>query len=202
MSPELILLLADRIGVCVFALSGGIAAVRKDMDLFGVITLAFFPAVGGGTLRDILLDAPVFWLEDVMSLWCAIAGGLAAFFFTRFIEDFKPLRWADACGLALFAMTGAAKAAELGFGSMIIIIMGVMTATAGGVIRDLVANRESFLFQEDIYATAALLGAIVYAGLVYFGVGEGIAFACGFVAAFALRALAIVFNLKLPKPRI
>ena len=79
-----ILVLADRIGVFVFALSGGIAAVRKEMDIFGVIVLAFLPAVGGGTLRDILLDVPVFWLEDNISLMLAAAGGLAAFFLNHF----------------------------------------------------------------------------------------------------------------------
>lgn len=201
MSPDLLLLLADRIGVFVFALSGGIAAVRKDMDLFGVITLAFLPAIGGGTLRDIILDAPVFWLEDTLNLWLAILGGVVAFFFCKWIEDFKPLRWADAVGLALFAVTGAAKAAELGHAYIIILLMGVMTASAGGLIRDVVANRDPLLLKEDIYATAALFGAIVYASMIYFALPEGMAFAGGFIAAFSLRALAIVFKLSLPKAR-
>ncbi len=201
MNPDLLLLLADRIGVFVFALSGGIAAVRKDMDLFGVITLAFLPAVGGGTLRDVILDAPVFWLEDTLSLWLAMAGGLTAFFFYKVIETFKPLRWADAIGLALFAVTGAAKATELGHDFIIIILMGVMTASAGGLIRDVVANRDPLLLKEDIYATAALLGAGVYTAMIALGLGSGLAFAGGFIAAFVLRALAIIFNLSLPKAR-
>lgn len=202
MSSDLILLLADRIGVFVFALSGGIAAVRKEMDFFGVIVLAFLPAVGGGTLRDIILDAPVFWLEDTISLWLAAAGGVFAFFFHKFVEDFKPLRWADAVGLALFAMTGAAKTAGLGYGFIIILIMSVMTASAGGLIRDVVANRDPLLLKEDIYATAALLGGIVFAGLLALGVSEQIAFAAGFAASFILRALAIVFKLSMPKARL
>ena len=201
MTPELLLLSADRVGVLVFALSGGIAAVRNDMDLFGVIVLAFLPAVGGGTLRDLILDAPVFWLEDTVSLWPALLGGLLAFFFTRFLEDFKPLRWADAVGLALFAVTGAAKAWGMGHGFIIIAIMGVMTASAGGLIRDVVANRDPLLLKEDIYATAALAGAAVYAGLVYAGLDERIAFGVGMLAAFILRALAIVFKLSLPRAR-
>ena len=199
---DFVLTLADRIGVFVFALSGGIAAVRKDMDLFGIIVLAFLPAVGGGTLRDIILDTPVFWLADTLSLWLAAAGGLTAFFFYKLIEDFKPLRWADAVGLALFAVTGAVKAAELGHGYIIILIMGVMTATAGGLIRDVVANRDPLLLKEDIYATAALLGAAVYAALHFLGVDERIAFGAGFLAGFVLRALAIVFRLSLPRPRL
>ncbi len=202
MTPDLILLLGDRIGVFVFALSGGIAAVRKEMDLFGVVTLAFLPAVGGGTLRDVILDVPVFWLEDTISLWLALAGGLAAFLFYKVIENFRPLRCADAVGLALFAVTGAAKAAELDHGFIIILIMGVMTASAGGLIRDVVANRDPLLLKEDIYATAALLGALVFAALTYVGLAETMSFAGGFIAAFVLRALAIVFNLSLPKPRL
>lgn len=202
MSPDLILLLADRIGVFVFALSGGIAAVRRDMDLFGVIVLAFLPAVGGGTLRDIILNQPVFWLEDTYYLGLAALGGLAAFFFTKFIEEFKPLRWADAVGMALFAVVGAQKAAMLGHNFVVVVIMGAMTASAGGLIRDVVANQDPLLLKEDIYATAALLGALVYAALWFYGVDPRIAFAAGFVAAFVLRALAIVFGLKAPKARL
>ena len=197
-----ILVLADRIGVFVFALSGGIAAVRKEMDIFGVIVLAFLPAVGGGTLRDILLDVPVFWLEDNISLMLAAAGGLAAFFFYKFIENFRPLRWADAVGLVLFCVTGAQKAAFLEHSFVVVPIMGVMTASAGGLIRDVVANQDPLLLKEDIYATAALLGALVYAVLWFLGVSSPIAFAAGFVAAFVLRALAIVFKLKAPVARL
>lgn len=202
MSSDLILLLADRIGVFVFALSGGIVAVRKDMDLFGVIVLAFLPAIGGGTLRDIILDQPVFWLEDTIYLGLAAIGGLVAFFFTQFVEDFKPLRWADAVGMALFAIVGAQKAAMLDHNFIVVVLMGVMTASAGGLIRDVVANQDPLLLKEDIYATAALLGAMVYAALWFWGVDPRIAFAAGFVAAFVLRGLAIIFGLKAPKAKL
>ena len=89
MSPDLLLSLADRIGVFVFAISGGVLAVRKQMDFLGVIVLAFLPAIGGGTLRDIILDEPVFWLNDTVTLLLAVAGGLAAFFFYRFVSRFR-----------------------------------------------------------------------------------------------------------------
>jgi len=103
------LLLADRLGVLVFALSGGIAAVRRNMDLFGALVLATVTAVGGGTLRDLILDAPVFWLTDTLALGLAIAGGLAAFLMHRRLERLKPLRWADAAGLvAAFGLRAAA----------------------------------------------------------------------------------------------
>ncbi|WP_439619675.1 trimeric intracellular cation channel family protein [Hyphomonas sp.] len=199
MSPELILTLFDRVGVFVFAISGGIMAVRKDMDLFGVIVLAFLPAIGGGTLRDLILGQPVFWLSDTPTLILAVAGGLTAFVFHRFLENFRPLRWADAFGMSLFAVTGAAKAMGLDHGLAIVLIMGALTASAGGLMRDVVANEEPLLLKKDVYATAALLGAGVYFGLANYGLPETGAFIGGLAAAFTLRALAIIFQLSLPK---
>lgn len=200
MTPEFLLLFADRAGVFVFAISGGIVAVRKQMDLFGVIVMAFLPAIGGGTLRDVILSQPVFWLEDTQVLALAVAGGLTAFFFHRWLENFRPLRWADAFGMALFAVTGAAKATALGFGWPVVLIMGAMTASAGGLLRDVVANEEPpLLLKSDIYATAALLGSGVYFVLRAWTGDDTLAFGAGLVAAFALRALAIIFNLSLPR---
>lgn len=200
MTPELILAIADRIGVFVFAISGGILAVRKDMDLLGVITLAFLPAIGGGTLRDLILGVDVFWLPDSSVILLAIAGGLTAFLFHRFVEEFKPLRWADAFGMALFAVAGAAKTIALGHGFFVVLIMGAMTASAGGLMRDVVANVDPLLLKTDIYATAALLAALVYFLMVALGAPELAAFGAGILAGFTLRGAAIVFGLSLPKP--
>ncbi|MEQ3651332.1 trimeric intracellular cation channel family protein [Hyphomonas sp.] len=199
MTPDLLLLFADRIGVFVFAISGGIVAVRKQMDMFGVIVLAFLPAIGGGTLRDLILSQPVFWLEDTQTLGLAVAGGFTAFFFHRWLENFRPLRWADAFGMALFAVTGAAKAMSLGFGWPVVLIMGTMTASAGGLLRDVVANEEPLLLKRDIYATAALMGSLVYFLLKLSAVEETFAFAGGLLSAFMIRALAIIFKLSLPR---
>ena len=201
MNLELLLLVADRAGTFVFALSGGVAAVRLRMDLFGVIMLAFLPAVGGGTLRDLLLDQPVFWLEDTVVLAFAAAGGLVAFFAANAVDAWKPLRWADAAGLALFAVTGAAKALELGYGTVVVLLMGMITASFGGLLRDVVANREPLIFRDDLYATAALFGAGVYAVLAASPATEAVAFAGGGAAALLLRGAAIVWKLGLPKPR-
>ncbi|MEM0929086.1 MAG: trimeric intracellular cation channel family protein [Pseudomonadota bacterium] len=201
MGPELFLLFADRVGTFVFALSGGVAAVRRDMDLFGVIMLAFLPAVGGGTLRDLLLDVPVFWLEDTWALLFVLAGGLAAFFAAAAIDAWKPLRWADAAGLALFAVAGAAKTAELGHNVVVVLLMGAITATFGGLLRDVVANREPLILKGEVYATAALFGAGLYAVLAHAPATEGAAFVTGCAGAFCLRGAAIVFGWTLPKPR-
>jgi len=201
MTSEFILRLADLLGVYVFAISGGIVAVRKDMDLFGVVVLAFLPAIGGGTLRDLLLDQPVFWLDDGWALLLGLAGGVTAFFFHGILEIFRPLRWADAFGMALFAVTGAATAYALDYGLAVVLIMGTLTASAGGLVRDVVANEEPLLLKHDIYATAALLAALVYFIAMRAGAGDAIAFFIALATGFIARALAIIFNLSLPKSR-
>ena len=202
MTPELMLSLADRIGVFVFAISGGVVAVRKEMDFLGVIVLAFLPAVGGGTLRDLLLDQPVFWLSDWVTLVLAIAGGATAFFFYRFVSSFRALRWPDAVGMALFAVAGAAKTMGLGHDGLIVVIMGAITASAGGLLRDVVANEEPLILKGgELYATCALAGSLVYFGIASFGIAEEIAFAAGMTIAFVLRASAIVFGITLPQAK-
>lgn len=201
MLPDLLLLLADRLGVFVFALSGGVLAVRREMDLFGVIFLAFLPAIGGGTLRDMILDVPVFWLGDSWSLGIALAGGLSAFFFFDTINGFRPLRWADAVGLALFAATGAMKALALGHGFSVTVIMGLLTACAGGLLRDVTANEEPLLLKSEVYATAAILGAIICYGSSALDLPPTVSLLAGAFSAFLVRGIAIAFGLSLPKPR-
>lgn len=202
MTPDLLLSLADRIGVFVFAISGGVLAVRKQMDFLGVVVLAFLPAIGGGTLRDLLLDQPVFWLRDTVVLWLALAGGLAAFFFYRFVSRFRALRWPDAVGMSLFAVSGAAKAMSLGHGALIVLIMGAMTASAGGLLRDVVANEEPLVLKDgELYATCALAGSLIFFLVALYGPGRPEAFIAGMSTAFALRASAIVFGLSLPRAK-
>ncbi len=205
MDADLVLRVLDVGGVFVFALSGGLAAARHGMDLFGIIVVAFLPAIGGGTLRDLLLDQPVFWLSDTSSLAVALCGGVAAFLAPRFWARFTALVWIDAVGLALFAMVGASKALALGHGFAVTVIMGTITATAGGLIRDVVCDDEALLLREDIYATAALAGGAVFWGVstVISAPGGPSAWAllAGAGAVFVIRALAIRFKLSLPKPR-
>jgi uncharacterized membrane protein YeiH len=196
---DLILTIANPIGAFVFALSGGIVAVRNKMDIFGAVVLAVITAVGGGTIRDIILNQPVFWLSDPLTIWCAIAGGVLAFFLHGLVDAFKPIRWADAVGLAIFAIAGAAKTASLGHDPLFVVIMGILTGTGGGVLRDVVANRDPLLLKEEIYATAALVGAGLYAALYFSGVAETWAFAAGMLVAFLLRGAALIFGWHLPK---
>ncbi len=201
MGFELLLTVLDRFGVLVFAVSGGVVAVRARMDILGVLVLSFLPALGGGTLRDLILDTDVFWLTDGWSLAMVGLGALLAFFFTDAAEGFKPMRWADAVGLAIFAVTGAAKTLALGHSIAIAVIMGGVTASAGGLLRDIVADREPLLLKEDIYATAALLGALAFCLSIEFGLSPSLATGIGFTIGFAIRAAALRYGLSLPKRR-
>lgn len=198
MTSELFLDIYDWIGVFVFAVSGGLMAVRQRMDIFGVVVISLLPAIGGGTLRDVLLGEPVFWLTDQISLLIASGAGVAAFLAPRFWTKFKSLRWLDSAGLALFAVVGASKAASLGYGFVICTIMGTITATAGGLLRDVVCNETPMLLKADIYATAAFLGAAVYFITRQYGFSEPISLTAGASLVFLLRAVTIIYKLNLP----
>lgn len=191
----------DQVGVLVFAVSGGIVAVRARMDPLGVLVLSFLPALGGGTLRDLILDAPIFWLTDPRSLLMVLFGAVLAWVFGTKVEDFKPIRWADAVGLALFAVAGTAKAIDLGHTITIAVIMGGVTASAGGLLRDVVAGREPMLLKQDIYATAALLGGLGYSLSHRAGLSFELSTLIGFSLAFTLRACAIRFGWSLPQAK-
>lgn len=195
----LALALLDRAGVFTFALSGGLAAVRHRLDIFGVVVIALLTAVGGGTLRDLLLDQPVFWLNDHVSLLLASGAGIAAFLAPGFWSKIRSLIWIDAVGLSLFAVVGASKALQLGYGFLVVVIMGTMTATAGGLIRDIVCNETPLLLRQDVYATAALAGAATYGLCSVLGAGEPASLAAGAMMAFAIRAAAIRLRMSLPR---
>ena len=199
MSGDLILSLFDWAGIFVFGLSGGLMAVRQKFDMLGIIIIAWLPAIGGGTLRDLLLNQPVFWLEDPVALGLATLAGLAAFFGPHFWARIKALVWVDAMGLALFAVVGASKAATLGHGFLICTLMGTMTATAGGLIRDVVCNETPLLLRKEIYATAAIFGAASFYITLKAGLTEGAALAIGAVIAFIIRGLSLKLDWHLPR---
>jgi uncharacterized membrane protein YeiH len=195
----------DFAGVAVFALSGALTASRRQLDIFGFLLVATVTAIGGGTLRDLLLGRdPVFWVRDPVYLAITAAGGVIGFFGAHRIESrFRALLWADALGLAFFALLGAEAALASGESWAPAIVMGVMTATFGGLARDLLCHEVPLILRKEIYATAAVLGASVYVGLVEAGIERQIAFIAGFLAAFLLRAAAILWSLSLPvyRPR-
>lgn len=185
------------LGVAVFAATGAIAAARKPHD---IVTFAFFAAatgIGGGTIRDVLLDVPVFWIDDPIHLVICVVVGCVFWVLGPSRWDARVLDWLDAIGLAAFAILGAAKALDLGAPVFVCVIMGVFTASAGGVIRDVVAGEPSIMVRREIYVTAALVAAGAYV-LAQPWAGPVLAGAIGFALGFALRAAALTFGWALP----
>ena len=194
----------DLLGVAVFAASGALVASRKRMDLVGFALVATVTGIGGGTLRDVLLDRPVFWLHAPHYLLLCAGVALALFFVAPFVQRRYPvLLWADAAGLATFATLGARVALEAGFGATVAVLMGVMSATFGGLIRDVLCGEIPLILRREIYATAAALGAGVHVALTALPLPPGAATLGGIVAGFAARALGIGLGLSLPvyRPR-
>lgn len=164
METSAIIYVLDLFGVAVFAVSGSLAAGKKRMDILGVVVLGVVTALGGGTLRDVLLDSgPVFWINNTVYLLVAAVFSLLTFFAARIITFHRPaLLVFDAFGLAIFTSIGAAIALNITNSPGVAILMGVMTGTAGGVIRDILSAEIPLILRKEIYATAALCGAFVY----------------------------------------
>ncbi len=186
----------DHAGVFVFAITGALVAVRKEMDIFGFVVLALMPAVGGGTLRDIMLDVPVFWITDTTYLFVTLAAALITFVAHNLIQRLSELLlWLDALGLSVFCAIGCAKALELGQGPVVAVVMGVITAVAGGIVRDVIANESPLVLHKEVYATAAFMGSLTY---VVVPLSDQLCLVLAIAVAFVVRALGITLGLSLP----
>ena len=196
-------LLLDLAGTFVFALSGGLLAVRKDLDVVGVVVLSVATALGGGMVRDVLLGrTPPAALERESYLLAAIVAALVVFFFYAPIEQMTtPLQRSDALGLGLFAVSGTLTSLDAGLGTVPAILLGVVTGVGGGVIRDLLVADIPLVFRRDIYALAALMGAVLFVAADSFGLPESIAAVLGVGATVALRLLSIRYDWHAPRPR-
>ncbi|MCF6434810.1 MULTISPECIES: trimeric intracellular cation channel family protein [Pseudoalteromonas] len=189
----------DLLGVMVFAISGTLIAHSKHMDGFGVVVLATVTGIGGGTLRDIILDVPVFWLHDT-SYFIAIFG--AIFISILFLNRQKQipkqmLQVADAFGLAFFAVMGVQKALNIGMPDTTAIIMGVLTGCFGGVIRDVLAREIPLLLKGELYAITCIVGGVIYTQLINFSMPLEIAMLSAMSATLLLRLLAMRYNIVL-----
>jgi uncharacterized membrane protein YeiH len=187
-------------GTAAFAVSGALAASRKNMDIFGFCVLALMPAVGGGTVRDIIIDrVPVFWISDNRYIAVAIIAALVVYF-----TSYKPgsrrriLIWMDALGLALFAALGTEICLQHDTGPLVAIMLGVTTAVTGGMIRDIICNEIPLILSREIYATAAFVASVCYVLANEAGLGEQLVLVVAVSAGFATRALAIIYNWSLP----
>lgn len=192
----------DLVGVAAFAASGALVASRKQMDLVGFALLAVVTGIGGGTVRDLLLGLPVFWIERPLYLVICFTIAGAAFFTAHLpASRYRLLLWFDAAGLALFCVVGAEKALLAGAGPLVALLMGVITATFGGVIRDVLGAEEPVILTREIYATAALAGAGVFILAGMTPLGRDGALLTALVFAFTIRGLAIRWGWSLPRYR-
>jgi uncharacterized membrane protein YeiH len=201
---EQLLYWCDLIGIVVFAFTGVLAAGHKQMDLFGAVVLACVTATGGGTTRDMILNIPVFWLQDSHYLWIAAATGVASFYLIRHLNvPMRLLNIADAMGLAVFVVIGTQKVLDLGHSPAIAIVMGVMTGTFGGLIRDILSGDIPLLLRREIYATAALAGAATLVGLDALGKLPGeVVVAIAVLVTLGIRLAALRWNLSAPVARL
>jgi uncharacterized membrane protein YeiH len=191
----------DWFGIGVFAMTGALAATRAQQTFVTAAFFALVTGVGGGTIRDLLIDAPVFWVQD--RNFAAICLGAALLVWVtpeRWWSD-KVFDWLDALGLAAYAVFGAAKAYGYGIPPVPAAMMGVITACAGGIIRDILAGKPSILMRPELYVTAAALASFLYIALREVGMSAWAAAVVAAAAAFALRGLAIHYRLALPAYR-
>ena len=183
-----------------FSVTGVLAARATRMDLFGVVVVGVVTAVGGGTLRDIILDVPVFWIEDSRYLLAAVLAAIGTFLLRDLIQrQFQWLLYLDALGVALFASLAVVKTLSLGLENSHAIVMGVITGIGGGIIRDLLTGRPTLIMSRDLYATPILFGVTAQLLLLsYSGLSETVATYLGGATIFLARAAAIYFHLQMP----
>ena len=196
----LTLRLLDYAATVVFALTGALVASRSQLDIVGFIFIACLTAVGGGTLRDVLLDRTVFWMADPLVLALASGAAITVFFTAHLLESrYAAMRWLDACALAIAVPAGVAAAQAMGAGWPVVIVMGVMTGCMGGLMRDVVCNEVPLVLRQgELYVTAAFcgVGAALLTGILGQG-GLGPLLACAAVT-FTLRAGSMAFGWRLP----
>jgi uncharacterized membrane protein YeiH len=192
--------IGDLLGTFVFALTGGLAAAEKRLDLGGFFLLAFVTGVGGGTMRDIILQRDgVFWADQPVYIAICLAGAIATFYFGPSVERRgRAILWADGVGLAVFAVIGSATALEMDARPITAILMGALTATGGGILREIIRNELPIILHREIYLTAAILGSVTHVALSRVGAPDWASMGAGITIAFGLRALGIARNLSLP----
>lgn len=191
-------LIFEMLGTAVFAITGVLAVTRRGLDVFGAVVLGVVTAVGGGTVRDLLLDQPVFWMTDASYLWAAVFGAFVAFWVGHHLANtYHLVLYLDAGGAALFALIAANKVLMLDAPQVMAVILGVLTGIGGGLIRDVLAGRPTLLMSREIYATPILIGCIIFVLLR----GSLSFLTAGVIAGvfiFGVRALAIYYKLEMP----
>lgn len=191
----------DILGTFAFAISGALVASDKNFDLFGVLIIAFVTAVGGGMLRDVLINAhPINWIGDLNYVWTILAAVITTILFkSKILPLSKTMFLFDSIGLGVFTLLGLQKALAFGLHPSIALIMGMISAVFGGVLRDILTNKVPLIFEKEIYASACLVGGITYLTLDFLGLKQEINFIFAASIIFAIRLIAVKFHLQLPK---
>ncbi|PCC98197.1 trimeric intracellular cation channel family protein [Halopseudomonas pelagia] len=192
----------DLFGVAVFAISGALVAGRKSMDLFGVLVIAIITSLGGGTLRDAILDNhPVSWIRNDVYILVAVLAAIGTILWVRFTRPIHEtgLLIADAFGLAVFTVIGTQVALQHDVPVSAAVIMGVMTGVAGGVMRDVICNEIPLIFHKEIYATACIAGSVVYIALHQLNTTANLDVTIAVLTVLVIRLAAIRWHLSLPR---
>lgn len=193
------ILLFDYAAVAVFAATGGLAASRKQLDIIGFLFLASVAGIGGGTVRDVILNVPVFWIGNRTYVLVCVAVGIIVFFTAHLVEyRYRLLLWLDAIGLAAYSVMGAAKGLAITGSPVVAVVTGMLTATFGGILRDLLAGESSVLLRPEIYVTAALTGAAVFTLGELWMLPEQFSTLAAFTVAFLVRGGALKFGWRIP----
>lgn len=191
----------DLLGTFAFAVSGALAGVRKNLDLYGVSFLAVVTAVGGGTIRDTMLGrVPPFLFKDMNYLFLSIAGALVVFLFHSHVKKtYNLLVWMDALGLGVFNVIGINIALHAGVGYLGSMIFGVMTGTLGGMIRDVLINATPFVLTREVYASACIVGGALYCILHHIGIDSSVNATVSALLVFGIRMITLRFGYHLPR---
>ena len=191
----------DWLGIVAFTITGALAASRNQMDVVGFVLLGTVTGIGGGTLRDILLDIhPILWIEQPAYLAVCIGISALLFFAAPLAHSrYRLILWFDAVGLALFATVGAERAIDAGAAPLVAVVMGVITASFGGIIRDVLSQQRSIIFSREIYVTAAMAAALVYVVLVAWEAPREVAIVFSLLTGLGLRAGALRWGWALPR---
>lgn len=197
---EIIIDHINIMGSFVFAISGALVAMKKKLDPFGVLIVAFITAVGGGTIRDMLLaERNVFWLFDITVIYAILAGAVIAMIFKKKLHFFnKPIFFYDAVGLGLFTITGVQIGIDAQLDPSICIVLGTVTGVFGGILRDVIVNEIPVIFKKEIYATVSIAGGALYLLLIYLEVGYPYLQIIPIVFIIIARIIAVTYKISLP----
>lgn len=195
-------LLLDYLGVAMFAATGALAASRKELDIVAFLFLGFLTAAGGGTVRDLILDAPVFWLNNNAYVVICVVVAVAVYFCAHLIEyRYRTLLWLDGVAMSAFSVLGAEKGLTMTGSPAAAIIMGAMTAALGGIMRDVVAGEPTVISRKELYVSAAAMGAGVFVILHALGLAPTLSALIGFTTALLIRGGGLALGWRLPPYR-